>query len=208
MAVAATEGSGGNGGGGNGQGGGGLGAGGAQQGDAQQQPLAYNTAAQFNQMWDNCANDVARQNLEQQALTRSQVKEVLFAAMLKYNLRLHATIGALTGQVGAAQAAAAKANVAAANAQAVAQAIRNADCFRPAVPPKYGNKKDADVNQWIPIMEFTICVPPQMRIYPSSILLSGGWFKDPVDQCVGAVTVFVSFPRLGMIRAVTEARAL
>jgi hypothetical protein len=142
---------------GSGGNGGGDGAGDAQQGaqqGAQQQPLAYNTAAQFNQMWDNCATDLARQNLEQQALNRSQVVEVQFAAILKYNLRLQARIGTLAGQVGAAQAAAAQANVAAANAQAVAQAAGNADRFRPAARPKYGNKKkDADIKQWIPVIE-------------------------------------------------------
>jgi hypothetical protein len=45
------------------------------------------------------------------------------AAMVKINLRLQATVGALTGQVGAAQAVAAAANQAAANAQAVATAV-------------------------------------------------------------------------------------
>jgi hypothetical protein len=76
------------------------------------------------------------------------------AAMVKYNLYLQATIGTLAGQVGAAQAAAAAANVAAANGQAVATAAGNADCFRPFFPCKYGNKKkDADVKQWIPIIE-------------------------------------------------------
>jgi hypothetical protein len=74
--------------------------------------------------------------------------------MVKINLRLQATVGALTGQVGAAQAAAAAANWAAANAQAVATAAGNTDRFRPAAPSKYGNKKkDADVKQWIPIIE-------------------------------------------------------
>jgi hypothetical protein len=68
--------------------GGGLGAGGAQHGDgAQQQPLAYNTAAQFLGMWNNCGTDVARQNLEQQAITRSPVAEVQDAAMVNINLR-------------------------------------------------------------------------------------------------------------------------
>jgi hypothetical protein len=92
----------------NGDGGGlgggvGDGLGGAQHGGgAQQQPLAYNTAAQFLGMWNNCATDVARQNLEQQAITRSPVAEVQVAAMVKINLRLQATVGALTGQVGAA----------------------------------------------------------------------------------------------------------
>jgi hypothetical protein len=105
-------------------------------------------------MWNNCATDVARQNLEQQAISRSLVAEVQVAAMVRYNLRLQATIGTLAGQVGAAQAAAAAANVAAANAQAVATAAGNADRFRPAAPPKYGNKKkDADMKQWIPIIK-------------------------------------------------------
>ena len=104
-------------------------------GGAQQPPLAFNTAAQFLGMWNNCATDVARQNLEQQAISRSPVAEVQVAAMVKINLRLQATVGVLTGQVGAAQAAAAAANQAAANAQAVATAAGNADRFRFAVPP-------------------------------------------------------------------------
>jgi hypothetical protein len=44
--------------------GGGLGGGAQHGGGAQQQPLAYNTAAQFLGMWNNCATDVARQNLD------------------------------------------------------------------------------------------------------------------------------------------------
>jgi hypothetical protein len=84
-------------GGGNGGGlGGGLagGLGGAQPGGgALQPPLAYNTAAQFLGMWNNCATDVARQHLEQQAISRSQVAEVQIAAMVKINLRLQMTVG-------------------------------------------------------------------------------------------------------------------
>jgi hypothetical protein len=89
-----------NGGGNGGALGGGLGGG---PGGAQQPPRAYNTAAQFLGMWNNCATDVAPQNLEQQAISRSPVAEVQIAAMVKINLRLQATVGALTGQVGAAQ---------------------------------------------------------------------------------------------------------
>jgi hypothetical protein len=70
----------------------------------------YNSAAQFSGMWNNCATDVARQNLEQKAISRSPVAEVQIAAMVKINLRPQATVGALTGQVGAAQAAAAAVN--------------------------------------------------------------------------------------------------
>jgi hypothetical protein len=72
-------------------------------------------------MWDNSPTDQARENLEQQAIARSN-QEVQIAAMVKYNLRLQATIGNLAGQVGQAQAAAAAANAVAINAQAVAQA--------------------------------------------------------------------------------------
>jgi hypothetical protein len=83
--------------------------------------------------------------------------------MVKSNLRLQATICALTGQVGAAWAAAAAANQAAANAQAVATAAGNVDRFRPAAPPRYGNKKkDADVKQWIPIIEDYLCTTPNV----------------------------------------------
>jgi predicted TIM-barrel fold metal-dependent hydrolase len=68
--------------------------------------------------------------------------------MVKYNLRLQNTIATMAGQVAGATTAAALANANAANAQVVAQAAGNADRFRPATPPKYGNKKkDADVKQ-------------------------------------------------------------
>jgi hypothetical protein len=160
-----------------GGGGGGLGAGGAQPGaGAQQQPLAYNTAAQFLEMWNNCATNVARQNLKQQAITRSLVAEFQVAVMVKINLRLQATVGALTGQVGAAQAAAAAANQAAANAQAVATAAGNADRFRPAAPPKYGNKKkDAEVKQWIPTFkDYLRTAPDADYIRLASSYLKGG----------------------------------
>jgi hypothetical protein len=93
-------------------------------------------------------------DLEQPAFSRSPVREVQVAAMVKYNMRLQATVGRLAGQGGQAQAAAAQANVAAANAQAVATAAGNADRFRPAASPKCGNKKkDAEMRQWIPIIE-------------------------------------------------------
>jgi hypothetical protein len=54
----------------------------------------------------------------------------------------------MAGQLAGATAAAALANANAANAQAVATTAGNADCFRSAAPPKYGNKKkDANVKQ-------------------------------------------------------------
>jgi hypothetical protein len=84
-------------------------------------PLSYQTAAQFNNMWDNTPTDVGRQNLEQIAIARG-TPEVQFAAMAKYNLRLQTLITTMAGQVAGATAAAALTNVDAANAQAVAQA--------------------------------------------------------------------------------------
>jgi hypothetical protein len=158
---------------GGGVGGGRPGAGGAQQGGP---PLAYNTAAQFIAMWNNCATDVARQNLEQQAIARSSVAEVQMAAMVKANVRHQPTIGTLTGQVRAAQAAATAVNQAAVNAHAVATAAENADRFRPAAPPKYRNKKkDAEMKQWLPIIEdYLRTAPDADYIRLASSYLEGG----------------------------------
>jgi hypothetical protein len=96
--------------------------------------------------------------------------------MVKINLRLQATVGALTSQVGAAQAAAAEANQTAANVQAVATATENSDRFRPAAPPKYGNKKkDADVKRWISIIEdYLRTAPDADYIRLASSYLEGG----------------------------------
>jgi hypothetical protein len=132
---------------------GGGGSAGVGGGGAPPPPLPYQTAVQFHNMWNNIPTDVGRQNLEQIAIARG-TPEVQLAAMAKYNLRLQTLITTMAGQVAGATAAAALANANAANAQAVAQAAGNADCFRPAAPLKYGNKrKDADIRQWIPVIE-------------------------------------------------------
>jgi hypothetical protein len=103
-------------------------------------PLAYASGAQFNAQWDACVTDQARAALEQEAITRSPIQDVQFAAMVKINLRLQATVGQLAGQVQAATFA--------------AQAAGNVDRFRPAAPPKYGNKKQSGhVRQWTPVIE-------------------------------------------------------
>jgi hypothetical protein len=102
-------------------------AGGAQPAGANPPPpLAYATGAQFNAQWDACVTDQARAALEQEAISRSPLQDVQFAAMVKINLRLQATVGQLVGQVAAATAA--------------TQAAGNIDRFRPAVPPKYGSR--------------------------------------------------------------------
>jgi hypothetical protein len=67
-------------------------------------PLACASGAQFNAQWDACIQ--ARAALEQEAISRSPIQDVQFAAMVKINLRLQATVGQLAGQVQAAKAAA------------------------------------------------------------------------------------------------------
>jgi hypothetical protein len=134
---------------GNGQGGNENG----QDGGAQA-PLAYNNAAQFLAAWNASPSDQARDNLEQEAINRSPAQDVQFAAMLKINLRLQAVVGQLTNQVNTAQGQVAAANVSARQAQAAAQGGANVDRFRPAAPPKYGDKKKGEhVGQWLRVIE-------------------------------------------------------
>src|SRR6476620_2649930 len=96
--------------------------------------------------------------------------------MLKYNMRLQATVGQLTNQVAQAQQTAQAANAAAANATAQAQAAGNVDRFRPAAPPKFGNKaKDAEVRQWLPVIEdYLRTAPDQDYLRLAASYLEGG----------------------------------
>jgi hypothetical protein len=82
--------------------------------------------------------------------------------MVKINLRLQATVGQLAGQVQAATVA--------------AQAAENVDRFRPAAPPKYGNKKQSGhVRQWTPMIEdFLRTAPDADYIRLASSFLEGG----------------------------------
>jgi hypothetical protein len=123
----------------------GAGAGGG--GRAPPPPLPYTTAAQFVNMRDNTPTDVGQQNAKQIAIARG-TPEVQLVAMAKYNLRLQTLITTMADQLAGATVAAALANANAANVQALTQAAGNANCFRLAAPPKYGNKKkDAHVRQ-------------------------------------------------------------
>jgi hypothetical protein len=116
--------------------------------------LAYNNAGQFLAVWNTAPTDQARDALEQEAINCSPAQDVQFAAMLKINLRLQASVGQLTNQVLAAQSQVAAANVLARQAQAAAHGAANVDRFRPAAPPKYGDKKKGEhVGHWIPVIE-------------------------------------------------------
>jgi hypothetical protein len=124
-------------------------------------PLAYASGAQFNAQWDACATDQAHAALEQEAISRSPIQDVQFAAMVRINLRLQATVGQLAGQVQAATAA--------------AQAAGNVDRFRPAAPPKYGNKKQSGhVRQWTPMIENYLCTAPDADYIRLAPYLEGG----------------------------------
>jgi hypothetical protein len=124
-------------------------------------PLAYNIAAELNAMWDNSHRNLVRENLKQQAIACSLTQELQLAAMVKYNLRLHAMIGNLADKVGQEQVVAAAANSAAVNAQAIVHATGDADRFRLAAPPKYENKKkDAIVRLWLPVIENCLRTAP------------------------------------------------
>jgi hypothetical protein len=125
-------------------------------------PLAYASGAQFNALWNAAVTDQARAALEQEAITRSPIQDVQFAAMVKINLRLQGTVGQLAGQVAAATAA--------------AQAAGNVDRFRPAAPPKFGNKKQSGhVRQWTPMIEdYLRTAPDADYIRLASSYLEGG----------------------------------
>ncbi len=140
-----------------------------------QGPYQYTTADQWTAVWDNAATDHAKQALEAQALARGNT-DVKLAALLKRDERSAALIQSLTTQVTAANNAANAANNAATQAQAVATAAGNADRFRPAAPPKFGNKKkDPDVRQWLPVVEdYLKSAPDADYLRLASSYLEGG----------------------------------
>jgi hypothetical protein len=146
-----------------------------QDGGAQA-PLAYNNAAQFLAAWNTSPSDQARDNLEQEAINRSPAQDVQFAAMLKIDMRLQAVVGLLTNQVNAAQGQVAAANVIARQAQVADQGAANVDRFRPAAPPKYGDKKKGEhVGHWLPIIEDYLRTAPEADyIRLASSYLEGG----------------------------------
>jgi hypothetical protein len=163
------------GGGGNGNDNGGKGNGNGQDGEGQAL-LTYNNAARFLAAWNAAPSDQAKDDLEQEVINRSPAQDVQFAAMMKINLRLQATIGQLTNRVNAAQGQVAAANVIARQAQAAAQGAANVDRFRPAAPPKYGDKKKGmHVGHWIPVIkEYLRTAPDADYIRLASSYLEGG----------------------------------
>jgi hypothetical protein len=124
------------------------------QGGGGQPPLAYHNAVQFLAAWNAAPSDQAKDNLEQEAISRSPAQDMHFAAMLKINLQMQALVVQLNTRVNQAQGQVAAANQIARQAQAAAQGAANVDRFRPAAPPKYGDRKKSEhVGHWIPVIE-------------------------------------------------------
>jgi hypothetical protein len=145
---------------GNGNGNGNRGNGNGQGDGGGQPPLAYQNAAEFLAAWNAAPSDRTRiirsdkDNLEQEAVSRSPTQDVQFAAMLKINLRMQALVVQLNTIVNQAQGQVAAATAIARQAQAAAHGAANVDRFRPAAPPKYGDKKKGEhVGHTIPVIE-------------------------------------------------------
>jgi hypothetical protein len=120
--------------------------------------------------------DLTKHNRNKEAVNRSLAQDVQFAAMLKIDLQLQATIVHLANRVAQAQAQVAAANVIARQAQAAAQGAANVDRFGPSAPPKYGDKRKGEhVGHWIPIIEdYLRTAPDADYIRLASSYLEGG----------------------------------
>jgi hypothetical protein len=156
-----------------GDGGGGNGDG---QGGGGQPPLGYHNAAQFLAAWNAAPLYQAKDNLEQEAISRSLTQDMQFAAMLKINLRMQALVVHFNTKVKQAQGQVAAANTLARQAEAAAHNVANVDRLRPAAPPKYGDKKKGEhVGHWIPVIEDYLRTAPKADyIWLASSYLEGG----------------------------------
>jgi hypothetical protein len=98
--------------------------------------------------------------LSRKAISQSPAQDVQFTAMLKINLQMQALVVQMNTRVNQAQGQVA-ANQIARQAQAAAQGAANVDRFRPAAPPKYGNKKKGEhVDHWISVIEDYLRIAP------------------------------------------------
>ena len=133
------------------------------------QPIPLiSTRAQFLQLWNATADPAQKIAIENQALATGD-DACKVEVMTRRDFRTQGVIANMAAQV---QAAVAAAN----QAQVIANAAGNADRFRPAQPPKFGNKKkDTDVRQWLPIIEdyFRNC-PNQDYLRMASSFLENG----------------------------------
>jgi hypothetical protein len=97
--------------------------------------------------------------------------------MLKINLQMQALVVQLNIKVNQTQGQVAAANTLARQAQTAAQGAANVDRFRPAAPPKYGDKKKGEhVGHWIPVIkDYLRTAPDADYIQLASSYLEGGF---------------------------------
>jgi hypothetical protein len=120
-------------------------------------------------------SDEAKNNLEQETVSRSPAQDVQFAAMLKINLRMQALVVQLNTIVNQAQGQVATVNTLSRHAQAAAHNAANVDRFRLAAPPKYGDKKKGEhVGHWIPVIEDYSSNCSRRGLHRVGILLTRG----------------------------------
>ena len=150
-------------------------AGATAAGPIQQAVLNCADADAFEQLYQSNAQANARRLMERFGMDHPD-NGVRLAAMQKKSAHQEREIANLSAGLQQAQAAATNAAAAAAAAQAVAQAAGNADRFRPAAPPKYGNKgKDPDVRQWLSVVEdYLRTAPDNEYLRLASSYLEGG----------------------------------
>lgn len=147
----------------------------AADGGIQQQVANCTNAEQFEALYQGNAQANARRLMEQLGMAHANADVRLAATQRKIahqDQELHALAAGLQAANAAAQAATAQA----ATAQAVANAAGNADRFRPANPPRYGNKdKDPDIRQWLAVLEdYLRAAPDNEYLRLAASYLEGG----------------------------------
>ena len=132
-------------------------------------------AAAFDELYQGNAQANARRLMEQFGMVHPSA-DVRLRATQRKTEHQEQEIRNLSAGLAAANAAATNAAAAANAAQVVAQAAGNADRFRPANPPKYGNKaKDPDIRQWLAIVEdYLRAAPDNEYLRLASSYLEGG----------------------------------
>ena len=144
-------------------------------GPIQAQVAACANVDAFDALYAGNAHAPARRAMEGFGMVHPDAG-VRLSATQKRQTHQEQEIRNLQAGLAAANAAANNAAAAANAAQAVAQAAGNADRFRPANPPKYGNKeKDPDVRQWLSVVEdYLRTCPDNDYLRLASSYLEGG----------------------------------
>ena len=129
----------------------------------------------FDALYAGNAHAPARRAMEGFGMVHPDAGVRLSATQKRQTHQEH-EIRNLQAGLAAANTAANNAAAAANAARAVAQAAGNADRFRPANPPKYGNKeKDPDVRQWLSVVEdYLRTCPDNDYLRLASSYLEGG----------------------------------